>query len=91
MRLFEATGVGAAVLTEAAPNLHEMFEPEAEMATYSSGEELVAKVQRLLDDDAARVALAAAGQRRTLADHTYAERMRELAGLLEERLSYQRS
>jgi hypothetical protein len=91
MRLFEATGVGAAVLTEAAPNLHEMFEPEAEMATYSSGEELVAKVQRLLDDDAARVSLAAAGQRRTLADHTYAERMRELAGMLEERLSYQRS
>jgi spore maturation protein CgeB len=91
MRLFEATGVGAAVLTEAAPNLHEMFQPEAEMATYSSGEELVAKVQRLVDDDAARVALAAAGQRRTLADHTYAERMRELAGMLEERLSYQRS
>lgn len=91
MRLFEATGVGAAVLTEAAPNLNEMFEPEAEMATYASGEELVAKVERLLDDDAARVALAAAGQRRTLADHTYAERMRELAGMLEERLSNQRS
>jgi hypothetical protein len=89
MRLFEATGVGAAVLTEAAPNLHEMFEPGVEMATYSSGEELVAKVRALLDDSPARVALAAAGQRRTLAEHTYAERMRELSAMLEERLSYQ--
>lgn len=89
MRLFEATGVGAAVLTEAAPNLSEMFEPGVEMETYSSGEGLVAKVRALLDDDAARVALAAAGQRRTLTEHTYAERMRELSGLLEERLLYQ--
>jgi spore maturation protein CgeB len=89
MRLFEATGVGAAVVTEAAPNLHEMFEPDLEMATYASGSELVAKVRRLLEDDAARVALAAAGQRRTLAEHTYAERMRELSDMLEARLSYQ--
>jgi spore maturation protein CgeB len=88
MRLFEATGVGAAVLTEAAPNLHEMFEPGVEMETYSSGEELVEKVRALLDDRDARVALAAAGQRRTLAEHTYAERMRELSALLEDRLSY---
>jgi spore maturation protein CgeB len=88
MRLFEATGVGAAVFTEAAPNLHEMFEPGAEIETYASGEELVAKVRGLLDDPPARVALAAAGQRRTLADHTYAERMRELSALLEDRLSY---
>jgi hypothetical protein len=88
MRLFEVTGVGAAVLTEAAPNLHEMFEPGVEIETYSSGEELVAKVRGLLDDRDARVALAAAGQRRTLAEHTYAERMRELSALLEDRLSY---
>ena len=91
MRLFEASGVGAAVATEAAPNLHEMFEPDAEVATYASGEELVAKVGRLLEDSERRVALAAAGQRRTLAEHTYAERMRELSDMLEERLPYQRS
>lgn len=88
MRLFEATGVGAAVVTEAAPNLHEMFEPGVEMATYASGEELVAQVRGLLEDSERRVALAAAGQRRTLAEHTYADRMRELSSLLEERVSY---
>src|SRR3954447_4835696 len=89
MRLFEATGVGAAVLTEAAPNLAEMFEPGAEIETYASGDELVTKVRALLDDPPTRAAVAAAGQRRTLAEHTYAERMRELSALLEERLSYQ--
>ena len=85
MRLFEATGVGAAVLTEAAPNLHEMFEPGAEMATYADGDELVAVVKSLLEDDGERRRLAAAGRRRTLAEHTYAERMRELSSMLEER------
>ena len=87
MRLFEATGVGAALVTESAPNLREMFEPGAEVATYSSGEELVSVVRSLLDERTKRVELAAAGQRRTLAEHTYAERMRELSALLEERLS----
>jgi hypothetical protein len=91
MRLFEATGVGAAVVTDAAPNLHEMFAPGVEMATYASGDELVAQVERLLSDDAARVALATAGQRRTLAEHTYAERMRELSDMLAARLSYHAS
>ncbi|MEA2467788.1 MAG: hypothetical protein QOJ57_1914 [Thermoleophilaceae bacterium] len=83
MRLFEATGSGAALVTEAAPNLAELFEPGVELLTYSGEDELVAQVEKLLGDDAARLAVATAGQRRTLRDHTYAGRIRELAAILE--------
>lgn len=85
MRLYEATGVGAALVTEAAPNLGDLFEPGVEVATYRDDDELVATVGRLLADPDERRALAAAGQRRTLAEHTYATRMAELVALLEAR------
>src|SRR4051794_32911669 len=82
MRLFEATGSGAALVTETAPNLAELFEPGAEVASYADEEELVSLIQQLLADDPGRLSIASAGQRRTLADHTYAARIAELAGIL---------
>lgn len=78
MRLFEATGVGACLLTERQPDLAEVFAPDTEVATYGSADEAVEKARYLLGNDAARDAVAAAGQRRTLASHTFAHRAREL-------------
>jgi hypothetical protein len=83
MRLYEATGVGAMLLTEEAPNLAGLFEPGVEVATYRDADDLVRQLRHYLDDAAARQAIAAAGQRRTLAEHTYAARMRELVEILE--------
>ncbi len=85
MRLFEATGVGATLVTEAAPNLANLFEPDREVVTYADGDELVERVQALLADEAHAVRIAAAGQRRTLREHTYVQRMSQLAELLEDR------
>jgi hypothetical protein len=85
MRLFEATGMGALLLTEAAPNLGELFVPGHEVETYADADELVAKIRALLADEDRRAAIAAAGQRRTLADHTYARRMVELDQILRDR------
>jgi hypothetical protein len=84
MRLFESTGMGALVLTEAAPNLGELFEPGHEVATYADEDELVAEIERFLADEDARAAIAAAGRERTLREHTYERRIAELAALLEE-------
>ncbi len=86
MRLYEATGVGALLVTEAAPNLGELFEPGVEVVTYGGEEELAEVVAHYLRHDDERRTIAAAGQQRTLADHTYARRMRELVALLEPRL-----
>ena len=82
MRLYEATGLGAALLTEATPNLGDLFEPDVEVATYRDEEELVARIEHLAAHREERLAIASAGQRRTLRDHTYRERMRELSEIL---------
>jgi spore maturation protein CgeB len=81
MRLFEATGMGALVLTEDAPNLRDLFEPGVEVLTYTSERELRARLREALDDDDRRIAIAGAGQQRTLRDHQYADRARTLAAL----------
>jgi spore maturation protein CgeB len=83
MRLFEATGMGSVVLTEAAPNLKRLFEPGVEVVTYTGANDLIVKAQRLLENDAERVRIATAGQRRTLAEHTYRDRVAEIAEFIE--------
>ena len=82
MRLYEATGVGALLATDVKENLTDLFEPEREVVAYGNADELVTKVQRYLADEDARSAIAAAGQARTLRDHTYALRMQELVEIL---------
>lgn len=90
MRLFETTGVGTLLLTEAAPNLDDLFEPGREVVTYAGGDDLVQKIKHYLTHDEERLEIAAAGQRRTLSEHTYRGRMAELAELLEKRLERMR-
>jgi hypothetical protein len=86
MRLFESTGVGSLLVTEAAPNLHELFEPDREVVTYQDEDDLVANVQHYLEHEDERAEIAAAGHARTLREHTYRRRIAELADLLQARL-----
>lgn len=82
IRLYEATGVGACLLTDWKENLPELFEPETEVVTYRSVEECVEKVEYLLDHEGERQAIAASGQRRTLRDHTFTQRAAQLDRLI---------
>jgi len=82
MRLFEATGVGALLVTDWKVNLHEMFEPGKEVVAYRSPEECVELVQYYLEHDKEREAIARAGQERTLREHTYYHRMQELVEIV---------
>jgi hypothetical protein len=86
MRLFEATGVGALLVTESARNLPGLFTPGEEVVTYSSPDELIEKLRHYAEHPDERERIAAAGQRRTLADHTYTRRMEQLDELLRARL-----
>ena len=85
MRLFEATGVGSLLLTDAKSNLSELFEPGLEVVTYASADELVERARHFLAHEPERQAIASAGQARTLREHGYDRRMIELANLLEAR------
>jgi hypothetical protein len=86
MRLYEATGVGTLLLTDAKSNLTELFEPGLEVVTYASADELVERARHFLAHEPERQAIASAGQARTLREHGYDRRMIELANLLEARL-----
>ena len=86
MRMFEATGVGALLVTESATNLPDFFEPGREVVAYDGADDLVTKIRHFLEHEDERRRIAAAGQRRTLVEHTYRHRIRQLAGMLEARL-----
>lgn len=83
LRLFEATGVGTCLITDWKPNLSELFELEREVVTYRSAAECIEKTRYYLNHEAERLAIARAGQRRTLRDHTYQARMARLLEILE--------
>ena len=86
MRLFEATGAGALLVTDGGENLPELFEPGREAVTYETEDELIEKLRHYIEHDEERQAIAAAGQERTLREHTYEQRIGELAEMLESRL-----
>jgi len=87
MRMYEATGSGAALVTEQKSNLGELFEVGVEVAPYTSIDDAARVVSGLLADPVRLDAMAAAGQARTLRDHTYARRAERLSEVLEQRLA----
>ena len=86
MRLYEATGVGTCLVTENRSNLHQMFAAGSDVVTYDKIEDCVGAVRHLLNNHEQRTEIAQAGQQRTLKEHTYDVRMKELLELLQARL-----
>lgn len=82
MRLFEATGVGACLLTDTRDGLEELFEPDKEIMVYDSIAECIDKARFLRRNDSVRRRIAQAGRERTLRDHTSRARLRIVADAL---------
>lgn len=82
LRLFETAGCGACLLTEHRANLSDFFEPGKEVVTYTSVEDCLEKIAWLLKHPEQRLAIAKAGQRRTLAEHNFSLRAETLHGLI---------
>jgi hypothetical protein len=81
MRLFEATGVGAFLLTDFKDNLHTVFEPDREVSVWHSIDDCRIVIERYLRDDLGRAAIAGAGQEKTLSAHTFRKRAQEILRL----------
>jgi hypothetical protein len=90
MRLYEATGVGTLLLTDAKKNLGDLFAEGTEVVAYQDADDAVQQISALLADPQRVAAIAAAGQRRTLGEHTYRHRMVELTGILERAMARRR-
>jgi spore maturation protein CgeB len=87
MRIYEATVVGALLVTDWKQNLHEMFEPGTEVIAYHTAEECAELIHYYLEHEEERKTIAAAGQHRTLHEHTYYHRMQELLDVVQEHLA----
>jgi hypothetical protein len=82
MRLFEATGVGAFLLTDYKENLHTLFEPDREVVAWRSVDECLTEIERYLNNDGERQRIADAGQAKTLLRHTYRNRALQILDFL---------
>jgi hypothetical protein len=89
MRVFEALAGGALLLTNALPHddLRRIgLERGAHYAEYASPEDLFARADYYLEHPEERQRIAEAGRREALARHTYRHRMKQLLGMVRERL-----
>lgn len=83
MRLYEATGCGALLLTEHRENLKDLFDLGREIVTFKSTDECIDLICYFLSNPAEAEAIAATGQRRTRSSHSYLARMVRTAEVLE--------
>jgi len=82
MRLYEATGAGALLLTDRKKNLDEIFVAGEQVAAYDTPEECIAQIAHYLAHEPARADIAEAGHRHAVGVHNYHRRMGELLGLI---------
>jgi len=87
MRLYEATGMGCLLLNDRKSNIADMFDPGREIVCYDSPEECLDLIRYYAKNDAEREKIAAAGQRRTLAEHSYVNRTAELVKLFQRHIA----
>jgi hypothetical protein len=83
MRMFEATGSGTLLLTDDRVNNKDFFKVGEEMVVYKSSEDLIDKIKYFSLHSRDREKIAKNGQARTLKDHSYEVRMKEMLHLLE--------
>lgn len=75
VRLFEAAGCGAAVLTEFRPTVPDLFAIGSEVLAFRDFDELVGQARRLLDDSGLSAKLGDAAATRAHESHTYERRL----------------
>ena len=82
VRLFEATGLGACLITERRPGLAEFFAVDEEIVTYGGPEECAERVLYLLEHDDVRRGIADRGRTRTYQDHTQRKRVAQFDAIV---------
>ena len=82
LRLFEAAGSGAAVLTEFRPTVPDLFAVGAEVLAFRDFDELVEQASCLLGEPGLTARIGDAATRRAHRDHTMAQRVTTIVNTL---------
>jgi hypothetical protein len=83
MRMFEATGSGALLVTEDMVNIGQLFSPNGEVVVYKSNLEAAKLIEYYLRNDSELEKIAISGQKKTLREHTYMKRIKRLIEIVE--------
>jgi spore maturation protein CgeB len=86
MRLYETTGCGAMLLTDYKDNLNKIFSIGKEVIAYRGFEELLESLKYYNSHDQECREISRAGQERTLREHTYFNRMKELTDIIKKHI-----
>jgi len=77
-RTFEIAGAGGLQIMEYREAIEDCFEPEKEILTYSSIDELLDKIRFYKEHTESSLAIRNAGYQRTVSSHTYRHRLNEI-------------
>jgi len=84
VRPFEVTASGACLFADLVKqDIKSVYEEGKEFVSFSSGEELRKRVKYYLEHEREREEIARAGYNRTITEHTYAHRMKQLFDTME--------
>ncbi len=78
MRLFEAAAMGVCLITESFPNIHELFEPDVEILTYSSFDECYEKITYCIAHPSVAMEIGNQARLRAMSSHTFQDRIKLL-------------
>jgi len=86
-RVFDCPAAGGFLLTDGQQDLDELFDPEREVVTYASFDELQDKARHYLRHPDERLPIIQRAQRRIRTHHTHAHRLSSLEAFLRERFT----
>lgn len=87
-RIFDALAVGAFVISDEVPGMDEIF--QGAVVTYHDREDLAAKIDYYLTHEEERKEKAQTGKEIVLKEHTFDQRVKVIADVIEEMRSYNR-
>jgi spore maturation protein CgeB len=83
-RMYTAVGCGAFYMCQHVDGIEEVFEPDKEIITFHSGDEMIDKIRYYLKNDELRTKIAASGKSHVLKEHTYEVRIKQMLRIIED-------
>ena len=83
LRLFESAALGTCLITEAFPNISDLFEIDKEILVYHSDKDCLDKIKFCIDNPAIAYQIGQNARQRALKSHNYKARVSLLLNVIE--------
>jgi spore maturation protein CgeB len=83
-RMYTAVGCGAFYMCQYVDGIEEVLDPDKEIVTFHSEDEMIDKIRYYLKNDELRTKIAASGRSHVLKEHTYEVRIKQMLRIIED-------